>query len=97
MKQFTSFDLASDYFTANPATCVCIVYDTINYNVMETCDPLTPPVENAVTGKYSANAAIYAQLALLDRKSIRALRENDTTLINQYETAAAALRTQLIQ
>lgn len=38
---------------------------------------------------------IYAELDNIDRKCIRALRENDTARITQYETQAEALRVEL--
>jgi hypothetical protein len=38
---------------------------------------------------------IYAELDVIDRKCIRALRENDTARITQYEQQAEALRIEL--
>lgn len=39
--------------------------------------------------------AIYSELDAIDRKCIRALRENDTVRINQYEQQAETLRLEL--
>jgi len=50
-----------------------------------------PPAPSAA----EFNAPILAQLAAIDAKSIRALRENDQTRIAAWEAQAAALRAQL--
>ena len=43
-----------------------------------------------------ANKAIYDQLDIIDAKSIRALRTNDTVRLTALEAQAAALRGQLL-
>lgn len=43
-----------------------------------------------------ANQSIYDQLDIIDSKSIRALRTNDTLRLTELETQAAALRAQLL-
>jgi hypothetical protein len=47
--------------------------------------------------KEELNAPILAQLAVIDAKSIRALREGDAARISALEYQAANLRTQLIK
>jgi hypothetical protein len=57
-----------------------------------------PAIISAYTFKQNliSNELILAQLDDIDRKSIRAIRENDTTRMAQYEQQAVALRTQLL-
>ena len=45
--------------------------------------------------KAAYNAKIYSQLDEIDKKSIRALRDNDAQYIAAYKSEAAALRAQL--
>lgn len=60
-------------------------WDGANY-----VSPATPPISPD-----QHNAPILAQLATIDSKSIRALREGDAVRIAALEAQAAALRSQL--
>ena len=53
--------------------------------------------ETAEETKAKINAAIMSELAAIDQKSIRALREGDSDRIATLETQAANLRSQLIK
>lgn len=97
MKQFNDYDTSINYQNENNATVICISTDGTFYYVWETGDILPVGIQNMLSNKYAPNGAIYEQLAALDQKSIRALREGDTTRLTQYETDAAALRAQLIK
>lgn len=62
---------------------------TLTEEQLALVEPYTPtPAE--------LNAPILAQLATLDAKSVRALRENDVARIATIEAEAATLRAQLV-
>ncbi len=52
-------------------------------------------MDNHIANQFGGNGAILTQLAAIDAKSIRALREGDTARIAALEAEAAALRAQL--
>lgn len=54
-------------------------------------------VINSTRANAAHNAPILDQLAVIDAKSVRALREGDAARIAALETDAAALRAQLAQ
>jgi hypothetical protein len=43
------------------------------------------------------NSKIFAELDKLDKKSVRALRENNTEMLNSIEAQAAELRKQIVK
>ena len=45
--------------------------------------------------KAAKRVAVLAELDVIDRKSIRAIREGDSVRVAQWETQAAALRAEL--
>ena len=60
-------------------------------NVADPADPLSAP---AFPPRNRADE-IKAELAAIDQKSIRAIRENDAVRVAQWESQAQALRTEL--
>ncbi len=71
--------------------------------VQPTADQITawqtdPTLTTTYTAQQNAitNAPIIAQLDIIDAKSIRALRTNDTARLIALEAEAVALRTQLV-
>lgn len=52
-------------------------------------------VENIASKNASINAPVYAQLAEIDQKSIRAIREGDAVRLATLDAQAAALRATL--
>lgn len=66
--------------------------------------PMPPPLTEAEREalrapptKEEINTPIFAQLITIDLKSIRALREGNQQLLNDYEKQAAALRAKLVK
>ena len=52
-------------------------------------------MDNHIVNQFGPNGPILAQLAAIDARSIRALREGDAARIAALEAEAAALRAQL--
>lgn len=80
-----TIDVFPNLIPANELTAIGDIWNGTNF---------TKPTQ--VKTKEQINNEIKNQLALIDMKSIRALRENDSIYIEQYAQEAATLRSQLI-